>query len=870
MRVLPDRINDLVAIACAAVLHVACGASSTPPDDADADDAVASDAGNLDAWAPDSASASDAACGNGTTSTAPFAPAGANAVVLTTSGTTAVPPPPLPVTTTPPIIPWSPWLSPSSSVVVPNAQCRRATRMISLALGSAETSTVREVRVDFEGTPLMPLDPAGSGIVEPAHASGWPVSFYKPIFSLEHVTPRTGTLRVRAYGSGGALVHTVSVPDITVVPPPPDVAPCDFSAFPHPRVWLTPARLARARARGADDPSARRYWAVVDSFLNALSAVPDPTSPAFASLVPDAESHVPALALCYQLERASTGGRADACAGAAMRLTDQIAADYSSGRRGFESDGGSAIRSSLVALMLAFDWLHDELSPGQRATYATVATRWIRWYRESGPESSRPYSAPYAGYLHAIALTLAATASENPDAPALASLLNEKLNWELPVLNQRLCGGDWPEGWHRGALAVQELQLVNVILRDVGADHSVLFDWIEDVPLWLTYAIAPDFTGLTPFGTVTGPNPGEISPALLATLSSTTRSGALASRLYSAALTASGADLRDPSPGFVAWEMLFADTATVADVSTLPLSYAATGTGRWISRSSLSDPDAYQVVAEAMSYAGDGYGHANGDVRMYRGRECLLCPAAYRGSVPDGAATTREFSSFLVNQDPQGPLARNAQIVSMQSSPELSAVALRFASSYASGPYDEHVVDGANPLHYLVREVVHLQPGVVVVHDMHFRRHPTDTITALWHLASAGDRTSLNERSFTTPTAAGTLRVDAFADFFVTPVLTTFEVDADAAGRPIGVVMSESYLNDGSVREPLRGTPQETDAFHVFSNDADQGAVRVWSNLSPAGALHVLEISPNRCLTFEHGGAITLRTVADLAECTEP
>lgn len=857
-------VRSLGSVIVVSVL-AACG------DDALPSDSGAADASIVDAGSPDAAVVDSGVpeCPVDASPPVGLPTLSARGAVLTTSGTDTVPPPPLPVTATPPIVPWAPWASPSLRVITPNAQCARATRLVSMAIGSAETSTVREVRASFEGRPLELIDPTGTAVVEEAHASGWPASFYKPMFSLEGVTPRSGTLTVEAFDVDGLPAGTVSIPGFTVVAPPPAVSACHFATMPHPRILLSPDRLARARERDDGDPTSVRYWeGTVQPFLDALARAPDPTSAAFASIVPDPQSYVPALALCYQLTRGVDGSPAEDCARAAILLTDTIADEYLSGRRGFGADGGARIHSDLVALMLAFDWLHDELTGAQRDTYAELATAWVDWYRDAGPHASTPYSAAYAGYLHALALTIAATAGESSDASRLAAVLNRKLAHELPVLNQRLCGGDWPEGWENGALAVLELQLVNTLLHDAGADHSVLFDWVEAVPTWLTYAMTPDHRMTVPFGAAVGPTAHRTSPALLAVLSSTTADGPLASHLYRTTLATPGNDLRDPSPGFTTWELLFADGSESPDIGSLPLAYTATGTGRWISKSSMTDADAYQIVSEVMSYAGDGYGYANGDVRMYRGSQCLLCPAAYEGSDFRGTDRTRAFSTYLVNQLEQGPLARNAHVVSTQSSPELSAVTLRFASSYASGPYDEHVIDDSNPLHYIVREVVHVRPAMVVVHDMTFRRHPADTMTALWHLAGLGDRTLLNAHSFTIPAATGSLRVDAFTDYFVSPVVTAFETDRDATGDPVGTLMTERFLNDGSQRAPTDGTPQETDAFHVFTDRTDEGATRISGNLTPTGVRYVVEIEPEHCLIFERGGSIELSTVADLSECS--
>src|SRR5262249_21375163 len=153
-----------------------------------------------------------------------------------------------------------------------------------------------------------------------------------------------------------------------------------------------------------------------------------------------------------------------------------------------------------------------------------------------------------------ILLTILATAGENPNLQPIIDLMNEKLYWEMPILNQRHCGGDWAEGWNYGPYSIQELALVGQTLRDYGMGWSADFDWIEAEPLWMSYQMTPDFAVLTSFGGYSGSVPDKTSPALLAVLSSTTSQGGLAARLYTSAMAAPENDLFDGTRGFTAFE----------------------------------------------------------------------------------------------------------------------------------------------------------------------------------------------------------------------------------------------------------------------------------------------------------------------------
>jgi len=232
-------------------------------------------------------------------------------------------------------------------------------------------------------------------------------------------------------------------------------------------------------------------------------------------------------------------------------------------------------------------------------------------------------------------------------------------------------------------------------------------------------------------------------------------------------------------PADTFYEMIFADATKNADVSALPLSYLNTGTGRWFSRSSLTDPQAYFVSAENTSYAYDHYGYANGDVRLYHGALCLVCPSAYRGPAFDGEAVTPAFSTFIVNgRDQDLPLGRNNQILFTIEGGSFAAIGMRFESSWPTNRFDEGIVDPGDPLDFIIREVVHLRPGTLIVRDLHRRRHASDTLSARFHIGL------VNKLNVAYPTA-----------------LTTLTDDVDGGGNRIGTLMQINYPSSTLILE---------------------------------------------------------------------
>ena len=750
-------------------------------------------------------------------------PSAGYTAVLTDSGSTA----PLPLIADAQD-PAEPNLTPAFHVSTPNAQCSKLTGFINPAIAIPTTSNIREVEATWNGTPLPLIDPQGKEVAEEAHAWGSMVGFFKPLFSLAAVPAGAGTLEVKAFDGSHNSVTSAVIPNLTVFAPPPARTAAQIGALGHPRIYLTPARLAQIAAKPASDLTAQRFWSNttgVGYFLDALNTNPDPTSTAFANQVYDPDGYIPALALCYQLKKNTDTATATKCAGAAKTLTLRMANDYASGARDFGRDSGYDIRFDLRDMMLAYDWMYDQFSPTDRALLVRIATQWVDWYRTTpGYASTQPVENYYAGYLQGIALASVATAGDNSDADRLLALLRAKLTDEVPVLNQRGCGGDYAEGWNYGPYTMLEFSLVNQTLKDIGEDWSADFDFVDKLTRSYTYQVSPDYLMTVSFGDYSGDYAHLTRPWLLAVLSSTTADSALAARLYSTMMAAAASDIHVPlDRPSTFYEIVFGNLAQTADVSPMPLSYLNPGTGRWFSQSSLTDTSGYQATAEVISYQGDHYGYSNGDVQLFHGSTCILCSAAYRGDRFIGLGQTKDYSTYLVNGAGSG-VSRNAQVLFNQDTGTWSAVGMRFESSYPKGRYDENLMSPDMPLDYLIREAVHLRPGVLVVRDLHRRRHADDTLVANWHLGSAEAVQTLSAGHY----KIGTTDVTAFTNATI-----GFGSDADAGGNRIGTLMTQTFPTG----------VQGMESVTVFA----EGTTGV------SYASGVLKLSNGQCVTFANG-----------------
>ena len=600
------------------------------------------------------------------------------------------------------------------------------------------------------------------------------IPFFKPLFSVAAIPAGEGTLEIRAFDSGGTQVDSQSISGLTVVKPPAPIATSTIAAMPHPRIYLTAAR--RNTVLGRNDVASQRFRAAVNAFNQALIDIPDVTSTAFSDRIYDPEDYIPLLALypylCSPVSCDPVDERAPRIQSAMHTLAMRIANDYDSGKRDFGRDTGYDIRFALRDLMLAYDWGYDSFTPAERQTIVRVATKWIDWYHNTpGYAESWPIENYYAGYLQGIALVAVATAGDNPDADRIFTLLRTKLANEVPIQNQRLAGGDWAEGWNYGWYSTLELSLVNTLLKDLGEDWSADFDWLNGLPTSLLFMTSPDFSQTFSFGGYSGNYPDRTSPSTLAVLSS---SSVIAGYLYNAMNANPNNDFTD-IPADTFYEMIFAKPAAPPPLAFMS-SYFNTGTGRFLSRF-----DSYTVTAENTSYSYDHYGYANGDVRLYNGANCLVCPSAYRGPSFDGEAGTAAFSTYIVNGREQDlPLGRNNQNLFTITNATFDAIGMRFESSWPSSRYDENIVDPANPLDYIIREAVHLHPGTLIVRDLHRRRHASDTLTARFHLGS------------------DSLKISRF---YPSSVTVTMSDDRDRGGNRIGTLMQLDFQSSTSPME---------------------------------------------------------------------
>ncbi|HEY1557400.1 MAG TPA: hypothetical protein VGF94_21340 [Kofleriaceae bacterium] len=161
-------------------------------------------------------------------------------------------------------------------------------------------------------------------------------------------------------------------------------------------------------------------------------------------------------------------------------------------------DDGYAIRNLGPYTALAYDWLHDApgMTPALRAKARARWKAWLDWWREHGYRVHDAGTNYHAGY--ALAATLIAIAEGGEAGADGAALWQDVVSriWKQEIAGALaeggvLDGGDWPEGWQYGPLAVAEYALGARAMRGAGVDVPGVARWLDAVLRRHVYALSP-------------------------------------------------------------------------------------------------------------------------------------------------------------------------------------------------------------------------------------------------------------------------------------------------------------------------------------------------------------------------------------------
>lgn len=173
--------------------------------------------------------------------------------------------------------------------------------------------------------------------------------------------------------------------------------------------------------------------------------------------------------------------------------------DKQGGDKSATRDSGYAIRNLGPYTALAYDWLHDVpgMTPALRAKARQRWAAWLGWYKDSGYRARVPGSNYQAGYLAAatlIAIAQGGEAAEENGPKTWAFVADELWGKDMAAALAEggiLDGGDWPEGWQYGPLAIAHYALAARVAKANGIDVKGIERWLSSVLRRHVYGLSP-------------------------------------------------------------------------------------------------------------------------------------------------------------------------------------------------------------------------------------------------------------------------------------------------------------------------------------------------------------------------------------------
>jgi hypothetical protein len=395
---------------------------------------------------------------------------------------------------------------------------------------------------------------------------------------------------------------------------------------PHPRILLTPDRLASLRGlRDADAPSWQKLVARCDEDVR------EPIRSGYEAW--DWSNATLDLALCSAVSRRPEYGSAAIKYFHALLDDRYNVGDGAGGDLVVRHDDGYSIRTRGCFGAIAYDWLHDApgMTPELRRHARDRFAAWNQWFAQSGYSRDQPIANYYMGWFGAVAFAgLAAEGDEDPRMRELSQAAAHMYRSDIiPVYSRKLAGGDFPEGWQYG-------DMVGAILAifadaEAGASRTPLDElpWLTEMVTFRGHALWPD--GRHMLDTGDWSNKPAVAPAhaMLALAAVLPPAGEAARRARVLARLAS-----DPADEW-AWLVALADDPSRPgdDVRAAkdPLSYVASGTATLTARSDWSKSGVWFALTSAPSLSDHQHLDA-GHFEIVRGSDPLLTDGGGYGS----------------------------------------------------------------------------------------------------------------------------------------------------------------------------------------------------------------------------------------------
>ena len=440
---------------------------------------------------------------------------------------------------------------------------------------------------------------------------------------------------------------------------------------PHPRLLLDSATLTTLRARAAaNTPQWQQLKSYCDSFIggsvnppalngdvyNGGNDYPDPPNIGQGYQGSSYWSAALAEGLCYQTLKTTNASAANTYGDKLVQILLAIATACGSNPQQCEppcTDDGYGTRFYGVGIGLGYDWAYDRLSAAQKSQIYTTANAWLASFADINGCSGFEYAVPdgnyYAGYFHAAAAIALATYGDNPSAP---QLWNDWINREFataasspphvgvqPYFAAHMTGGGWPEGFgNYGPLATQNMSLPAWEVKTAtgtdlihaaaaysypldAADYLIHFTWPSRDYIDDRDTNHANGDPLNPPGTANM----NLFAQVLGVLRYYNAPRADVFQQYAnevnAAVAGNGGD--EPWQKFLFWD----PNGTTAPLSSLPLSYFATGLNAVAARSDWGTGASWMSFRAAPYVDNPGAGEEGfdqGSIAIVRGKTPLV------------------------------------------------------------------------------------------------------------------------------------------------------------------------------------------------------------------------------------------------------
>jgi hypothetical protein len=591
----------------------------------------------------------------------------------------------------------------------------------------------------------------------------------------------------------------------------------------HPRIYLTPNRARLTAALSAGTPAATRFKSIVDQWVGGADLW------GFSAWN---------AALVGQLT-----GDATYCTKAVAAIESQVAAAEAKISAGqapeVAADSYLDVGDMIGDLALVYDWCFKQVTEAQRTRWLAYADQavWNVWHHDTakwgsatitwtGWATDDPSDNYYYSFLRATMLLGLAAKGEDSQADGWITQFHDTklMNQLVPTFNADLVGGGSREGTGYGVAMRRLFEIYDLWQATTGENLAIATPHTRQSMLSMLHQLMPTLDRIAPTGDQSRDSTAaffDYHRNYLQELIQQFPGDRLAPR---AKTQLAASSLPAMSMGFMAVDdFLYDDAGVTAQPVDLNTTYYASGIGELYARSGW-DIHATWVNLIAGPYTEQHAHQDQGSLMIYK--DGWL---AYDSVIDSHSGLPQETTAHsLVRIDSGGQPVR--QVVG--TTPRLTALHQGPGYTYAAADLTS-AYNGNSAVQKVQREIVYLQPDVVIVFD---RVQSAAGTTQTWQLASPV-AASISGTGAAIASSGHTLKVQKIAggSMAVTPFTS----------------VSSDYASGFRLDETMSGGDNRY--LHVLSIDAAA------SSVAPAGdATH-----PGVTVAMSNGHTATITFVRD-------